>query len=124
MVRVLPLVTDLLERGIEADEGRIDIRDVAQSLVNGKSQLWLAWDGEKAMAMVITSIVPYPTFKALSIDVCVGDNRKQWIHHIEKIEAWGRKNGCTKVEVLFARPGWGSLLPDYKKWRISLVKDL
>lgn len=124
VIQVLPMVTGLLERGVEVDAGRIDIRDVAMSLVNGESQLWLGWDGEKAVALAVTSIVPYPAFKALSIDVFVGDNRKQWIHRIDTLEEWGRKNGCEKSEIMFARPGWGPLLPDYKKWRISLVKDL
>lgn len=120
---VLTLVEPLIDRGVQIGCGRTTRDEIVDTLERGVAQLWIVWSG-RADAIVITSITEYPEFKACIIDLCVGENRKKWMHHLDEIEAHARKIGCDRMEIPFARPGWARGLPEYKKKRIFLEKKL
>lgn len=121
---VLLLIDPLIEQGVAIDHGRTTKEDVLDPLRRGTSQLWIVWTERVPDAIVITRIREYPKFKACIIDLCVGANRKRWIHLIKKIEEWAAETGCERMEIPFARLGWARSLPEYKKTRILLEKKI
>jgi len=117
------LISDLITRGVEIDEGRSREEDVIESIRSGGSQLWMLWS-DHVEAIIITEVVDYPKFKACQIQLCVGENKKAWVHKIREIEKWAKSIGCSKMEIPFARQGWARVLPEYKKKRIVLTRTL
>ena len=123
VAEVIPLIDKMLNDGIKVDHGRTARNDVIEPLTRGTAILWLGWT-DKPEAIVITSIKEYPEFKACVVDLCVGDNRKKWIHLLDQIEEWAAGIGCDRIEIPFARAGWARALPKYKKIRIMLEKRI
>lgn len=67
-------------------------------------QVWIAGKNQKVVAVMVTEIVIYPRQKALKMVAMAGTDFSEWEEGWNKIEAWAREHGCTRVEAM-TRPG-------------------
>lgn len=116
-------VFPLLLRGEAVDGGRSTAEGIWEEIENQKSQLWLVTDGG-LQGICVTAIVNHPGLRACVIQLCAGENVKEWIHMLrEDVEPWARDMDCEAIEG-FMRKGWARLLPDFKTRRVFMEKDL
>lgn len=112
--QVWPLIEDRIEEACLTSRGKEKAFDIRRSARYGEKQIWVVWDADAkdVLAMVVTELVVYPRKKVCHIQICVGDQRERWQHHISIIENWARENGCRGMS-LVARPGWSRILKQY-----------
>lgn len=60
-------------------------------------------------ACAVTTVQTFPRAKVCMILLCGGENMKAWIHHVDDICDWARKQGCDAVEIP-GRRGWKRVL--------------
>ena len=97
--------------------------DIEAGILTGRSLLWLAWDGQAIAAAAATILISSEIGKVCIITVCGGSNMKRWLPLIEEIEAYARREGCTRVRI-FGRKGWGKVLEGYQEKHIIMDKEL
>jgi hypothetical protein len=95
---------------------------VEQCVLNGSMALWLVRDGQ-IKAAVVTEIFKNEWGCAGVIVACGGQNMSKWLHLIDGIEDHFRAEGCTKSRI-HGRNGWERKLPDYRRKRVVLEKEL
>jgi len=88
-----------LEAALEYSAGTHTIEDIAAGIKSGAFQFWPAPN-----AAVITEIIVYPQLKALNFFLAGGDLDELKAMR-PYIELWGKRNGCTRVN-LAGRKGW------------------
>ena len=107
--------------------GQYDACHAKDFVVAGEWQLWLMWtEGSQVptiKCIVITTVQEYPKLKELVLIACAGEDREDWMEHLETIEAWGRYMRCDRVKAI-SRPGWEKILKDYRKTHVQLEKIL
>lgn len=102
--------------------------DMKEEFQESRKHLWIIWDGtdtDNIHAIVVTSIHQYPLQKTCHIVGCVGSDFRQWVHLLEKMEAWAKREGCDVLE-MSARLGWKKVLQPmgYNATHIRLDKGL
>jgi hypothetical protein len=115
---VAPLIKAAMEKGRLADYA-----DVEQSVRNGSALLWIAWNGEKIKAAAVTELGIANGEKFCTIVACGGHDRRQWLHLLAGLEAYGKAEGCAAIRI-YGRRGWLKLLPEYRTTRVLLEKKL
>lgn len=120
-----PKIVGDMERACDRSDARYAAAHVLSALLRRDMQLWLAaGDGENPIeAVCVTEIVAYPREKRCGIVFCAGRNAARWLHHLEAIENWARKQGCAALE-LQGRPGWERLLEGWDKTHVLLRKRI
>lgn len=111
-------IHDAIQRG-----GLGRFADVERDVLEGYALLWLAWDGKKILCATVTKIVTSDVDKACLIVACGGGSVRRWIALIASIEGYARAEGCDLVR-LMGRPGWISLLPQYRAHKVILERAL
>lgn len=98
---------------------------VKDSVLSGRSLLWVAWDGVSPgiEAAAITAIEQTEWRKVCTIVACSGANMDRWIHLLETIEDYGRSEKCSATRI-YGREGWSKMLPSYRRKRVILEKAL
>lgn len=99
--------------------------DVYDALINGRSVLWLVWDGN-IKAVCVTTIVSASKNKACSIWIMDGRGADEWEDLVvETTEAYARGMGCTMMRHE-ARPAYQRRLKSkgYKLSHVILEKAL
>ena len=109
--RVWLRVEDGMEECARQSFGRYDADAMYMLVLRGEWQLWVATDDdvfEPDLALV-TTLVQYPTARALQIIACAG---RRMFAHIDEVQStlrrYARDQGCSIYEVL-GRRGWGRL---------------
>ncbi len=116
---VQDMIGEALERG-----GSHTLEEVLDDITSGRGQLWAAWSHEEGiLGCMITFVVPHPLKTVCRIWMCVGRERKRWVHHLATIEAWAKEAGCTSV-IAVVRPGWEKVLTDYRKTHVTLERTI
>lgn len=112
--QVWPLIEERIEEACLTSRGKEKAFDIRRSARHGEKQIWVVWDEDvkDILAVVVTELAVYPRKMVCRINICVGDERERWQHHIAVIEAWARQKGCRAME-LFARPGWSRVLKPF-----------
>ena len=93
--------------------------EILKGAVAGENQLHaiIRWPEDEVVALIITEIVG----NQVSMIGVAGEGRKEWQDHgLGEIEKWAKSLGAEKL-VLYARPGWKSLLQS-RKYRVSHVE--
>jgi hypothetical protein len=108
--------------------GKFEPADVARAVAEERFQLWVgsdAADPARVCVMLLTRLMRYPGLLACELLACVGDDRPDWEHHLETVEAWARAQGCGLMQPI-ARPGWERVLArrGYRKTHVMLEKKL
>tara|TARA_R110000737_G_scaffold162072_2_gene189945 strand:- start:540 stop:977 length:438 start_codon:yes stop_codon:yes gene_type:complete len=116
---VEPLIADALERSSQHTS-----KDIYNDLQTGNCHLWVAdhvRDG--ILGVMVTYLVTTELARICRIFLCVGEQRRRWIHHLGGVEDWARENGCKSV-IAVVRPGWEKVMTDYRKTHVTLEKTL
>lgn len=124
---VINMVYPKIEAATSYSVGKYHGADIVRQLAAGSMQLWLAYDDEndKLDGLAITEIAVYPQRKICRFLCATGENYKDWFHHMEEMEKWGEKMGCTGFQAE-CRPGWERPLKEigYSKSHIIMNKEL
>lgn len=96
---------------------------VEESVLAGKSLLWLAWDGTNVRAAAVTELQQTEWKKACIIVACGGSDINGWINLIHPIEGYAKAEGCQAMRIM-GRRGWARVLSNYRVRRYVMEKDL
>jgi hypothetical protein len=125
--QVWPLIEARIEEACLTSREKETAFDVRRDARYGERQVWVIWDGDakEVLAVVVTQLINHPRKRTCRINICVGEQRERWQHHIRIIENWARENGCRGME-LMARPGWSRVLKQhgYDTTHHMVEKDL
>lgn len=100
--------TDFLKHLCEASEG----------------QLIVAHDGNDIHAAAVTQMLVQLDGRLIcSLLACGGERAKLWVDLIREIETGAKAKGASSLRFI-GRPGWRSLLPDYRSEQVVYEKDL
>tara|TARA_R110001599_G_scaffold92247_1_gene241801 strand:- start:115 stop:585 length:471 start_codon:yes stop_codon:yes gene_type:complete len=119
-------IEPLLLKPLEIDGFAYMPKDIFDSLLKKKMQLWISWNVKtnNVEAAIVTEIIDYPRLRSCRYFLAGGTNMKSWFNPIkEQIEQWAIKNKCQRIE-LVGRKGWVKWLKDYKQQHIILMKEL
>lgn len=109
------IVRPVLQKAIDATDGRFNELSVMIAVQNGDMQLWFAGDEtETAKVAVVTQIIDYPCQRYGVVLFCGGEGLELCQTYIGAIEEWFQRQGCHVVEII-GRPGWGKALDGYKR---------
>jgi len=119
-------IEPLLLKPLEIDGFAYMPKDIFDSLLKKKMQLWISWNVKtnNVEAAIVTEIIDYPRLRSCRYFLAGGTNMKSWFNPIKKqIEQWAKLNKCQRIE-LVGRKGWVKWLKDYKQKHIILMKEL
>ena len=122
---IWPLAKDLVQLACDTN-GAFNADDIKDLCKQGAMQLWLVVsDSDTVLATVVTEIRRYSNYKVCDARIVTGKQMNLWVHHVDDLEAWARKEGCIKME-LFARPGWEKVMKPkgYVKTHVQIEKEL
>jgi len=119
---VWPLVEKPIQDVLDLS-GQYNASDAYRYIKAGDWQMWLCYHGATLDSVVLTTIKQFPRRRDCIIVVAAGVRMKDWIHHLEKVEAWAKKMGCNKV-VAIGRQGWERVLKEYRRTHFVIEKDL
>ncbi len=104
---------------VDRTKGAFDKASVWQLIQEQKAQLW---PGKKSAA--ITEISTTPTGRKSMTIWLAGGDLDELMNAIEpKLCEWGKKQGCSHVEII-GRAGWVRTLKDYNEVARVVAKEL
>lgn len=113
--KLTPAVEGYIEQAAERSFGRYTAADVLSLVREGHWQMWVAFEDDvfKPDLVFVTSIVQYPSARALQIIACAG---RRFMKHFAEIDAtlrrYGKDQGCDIFET-FGREAWAKVLQRY-----------
>lgn len=112
-----------LQRAIDFADGEMSLSDVLAQLLVGQMQLWVAHEGGKGLAYLVTTIEQYPQQRAARVVLLAGSQMQEWQPHLlDKVERWAVSCGCELVEWV-GRPGWVREMKRHGyHWRYALCR--
>lgn len=119
--QVWPQVKDLIKSAIERT-GLSDFTSIEYDVLFGNQLLWLAIS-DRIEAAATTHLVKGADAPVLIITAAAGSKRERWLSLREKIEAYAKAEGCSRVR-LYGRRGWERVLPDYRVAHVIMEKVL
>ena len=119
---IWPRVVDLIHRAVRRTN-LSHTRDIDTDVLRGDGLLWLAWDGQKIIAAMTTSLVNTDSDKICILTACGGSAMADWLPLRTKIEAYAKAEGCSRVRI-HGRKGWARVLKDYQVEHIILERQL
>lgn len=102
--------------------GMGDAACVYGNLVTGHSLLWVAIDG-RINAAAVTELTTADNRKVCTIVACGGDEMQNWLHLIEGLEEYARREGCAATRII-GRRGWLRRLPAYRQRAVIMERSL
>lgn len=117
-------VRDLLEKAIEYIEHEMTLMDMLVAIQREVFQLWLGYQEEQVVSVMVTELVQYPKKKVCRIVALAGSTR-QFASTFEVIKSWAAANGAVELEA-FCRPAITRLARCYGffKKRDQIALDL
>ena len=98
-----------------------------QSVLYGNGLIWLAFvhggTDNLPSGVALTELIRSEKSLACVITACGGEDFRDWICLIHKIEKYARAEGCDCVRI-FGRRGWARVLDDYQTKKIVLERQL
>lgn len=118
-----PVVEGPLKDALDRD-GTYGPEHIYDWLKRGTMQLWIAGSAVKGVeGLALVELLQHPNDRVINFWLCTGQDRKRWLAHKDKIEAWAKEKGCTR-SLIHARKGWAKELSDYKLTHVVLEKKL
>lgn len=97
--------------------------DILVHVLSDRMGLWIATDGEKIDAAIITRIMQFDRCRTCHVYLVGGRNMRAWLPlAMTEIESYARKAGCIAMEG-GARFGWVRAA-GYRENGVALVKEL
>lgn len=87
--------------------------------MTGHAQLWLVRDGLVIKGAVITQIT-VDAERVAEVPVVVGEDMESWLHLLDDLEHWARRENCVALVSTAGREGWVKVLKD-RGWRKTAV---
>jgi hypothetical protein len=103
-----PAVTGAMRKLAERFPREVTIEHLAREIISGKRQLWLILDDDdRFVSFVLTEIQLNDATgrKTLVIPSFAGEEGASTVHLVERLEAFGREQGCDTAMV-WGRLGW------------------
>jgi len=117
-----PIVSSLI-RAAMMRTGLGLFQKIETDLFDGKSLLWIAWDGRDIEAAALTQIQLTDGGKVCVIVACSGTNLPRWLPLLSQIEDYAAREDCELVRI-FGRRGWLRALDGYSMSSVVLDKPL
>lgn len=122
------LIHDLILEVVERSRGSFTPQGISEKLYTQDWQLWVIWEGGESNYKILAAFATELHREmggglVCSMPFATGEHSEKWVHLLEEVETWARRQGCTKMK-MSTRPGWARRLGDYKKTHIILEKDL
>lgn len=111
-------IRDAIRRG---DLGTFEATQA--DVLAGRALLWIAFDGVKPFAAVVTQIAMVESGKCCTIVACGGNGVLRALPLLSKIEDYARRESCRVIRLL-GRKGWMRALQEYQQTRVVLEKEL
>lgn len=117
-----PFVKDMIRSAVKRTN-LSHSQDIEYDITSGEALLWLIWDETKIVGAVSTSLIETDASKVCVLTACGGENMRQWLPLLTKIEKYAKDEGCSCVRI-FGRKGWLRVLEDYEMTNIVIEKAL
>ncbi len=117
-------VAKLLKPAVKSSRGRWTMANCLESLIDGRQNLWVAYDSNKVIkAAATTLITTYPNRKLLGIQFLGGTESKGWMDEAMPIfRRFARDNDCSGIEAIGRYGLWG-ILKHYGLSRSSIIYE-
>jgi len=104
---IFPKVKHYLEKAAVLSGGRMSIEEIENNVLHKNHQLWIAFNDNEIVATADTEVVKYCTgIKTLVGHFIGGKDLESWKQPIvDSMAAFGKAEGCTKIEFM-GRRGW------------------
>jgi hypothetical protein len=102
---VWPLITQWLGALDERFPPWWRLADPKAKCRSGHAQLWLIRDDAAIKGAVITQITT-DAARVAEVALVVGEDMESWLHLIDDLEHWARREGCVAMIATAAREGW------------------
>lgn len=119
---IWPSAAPLLKQAI-AKTGLAEFATIKRDILDGRSLLWIAWNGEGIEAAASTSLQRTDAGKVCVIIACAGSGMTRWVSLIRGIETYAQAEGCYCVR-MFGRKGWRRVLDGYEQTYAIIDKRL
>lgn len=119
---IWPLAAPLLKKAI-VKTGLSDFAAIERDVLEGRSLLWVAWDGSAIIAAASTSLQRTDAGQVCVITACAGEGMPDWLPLIVGIEAYATAESCRCVRI-FGRKGWSRVLAGYRETYAIIDKPL
>lgn len=118
--RVWPHASRFIRAAIN-QTGLSDFNEVEDSILDGDSLLWLAWNGRAIEAAASTRLERANGQLACVIVACGGSDMSRWLGLIAGIEKYAQDEGCVCTRII-GRKGWMRALKDYQMHHVILER--
>ena len=103
-----------------------DPEKIHTALLEKKAQLVIALGHEGIEAVCVTELVTIKYRPVCNVWIIAGRKRENWLHYLDKIEAWAKAKGCIAMRHAQARMGWKRILKPqgYRAKYVVLEKEI
>jgi len=119
---IWPLAAPLLRKAV-VKTGLADFAVIECDVLEGRSLLWVAWNGSAIVAAASTSLQQTEAGRVCVITACAGRDMHDWLPLIGGIEAYATAESCRCVRI-FGRKGWSRVLAGYRETYAIIDKPL
>lgn len=94
-----PLFEPLIEEGLQYGYGEKTTQDILNSILEERSQLFVAVSKDGVESLMVTSLIIYPQYKVVFIETMAGRGFIEYARFFwDSFTAWARANGAIAVE--------------------------
>lgn len=101
ITKVWKFIKSYVQTAVNASRKDHTMDGVAEDLLSGETELWVAWDTELKEAKGF--IIARASKDAYRIELIGGTHRKKWAERIDALADRARKVGCKEVSGDFTR---------------------
>ena len=123
---VWPDIVRVLEKSVATSNGKYDMADIYNGIIEDDYVLWVVLDQDEVVAALTTRILGYPGKRGMAMDWLGGSRMSEWLPSVQRVmNSYARDNGCTHLEA-YGRKAWGRWLakygwePEYIAYRMEL----
>lgn len=99
-------ISDMLEKAIKYEDGRYDVKDIRQMVIESEAQIWVAVKGTELYGVVVTHIAEYPKKTMLFVLCLAGKEFDLWDNVVEdNLIPYAKHYECSGIE-FYGRKGW------------------
>lgn len=99
VIEIWPQVESLIEIGLAAGHGERTADDIRKAIIEEKSQLFICRDEHQVHAVMVTSIIQYPQYRSVFVEVMAGRGMLQFMkEYWQPFCLWAEANGAKIIE--------------------------
>lgn len=119
---IWPHVRPLLEQACRRTELNA-FADFEADILAGRSLVWIAWNGHAIEAAAATTLTNSDPGRVCVITLCAGNGMRRWLKLMDRIEAYAKDEGCTRIRI-FGRNGWLRVLEGFATRHVVMDREL